>query len=210
MEIVLILFILLQILSCSASSDSSNETSPRTREWITSTAGGGEQLIYELSMISAYASSLHNGLNNSLDNEWLEGYFGVVIPLTFDDGTKWAAKIANDSDWIDSGINSMKALERHCPDIPIPRVQGEKQKFPNSRLVYYFMNWIDGVTLWDDTEAKFTEMDDLSPTNECVTGYNVTLAEKAILDLAEFVYNITTCPIPVSESNDTRYFADCG
>jgi hypothetical protein len=210
MELLLTVFILLQIVSCSASSDSSNETTHRTRDWITSAAGGTEQLTDELSKISAYASSLRNGLNNSLEDEWLEGFHGVVIPLIFDDGIKWAVKIANNSVWIDSGINSMKALGRHCPNIPVPRIQGEKQKFTNSSLVYYFMEWINGVTLWDDTDTNFTELDYQSPTNESIMRYNITIPEKTALDLAEFVYNVTTCPIPVAESNDVWYFTDCG
>jgi hypothetical protein len=206
MELFLVIVILTQISSSFAYQDS-NETSER----LIKAVGTKEQFLVELSKISAYASSLRHGLQNSINDKWLEGGQGIVVPITFEDGVKWAAKVSVAPGSINSATKSLRAIERYCPDIPAPRVQGMRGRFiSNPTIKYYIVEWMEGRSLWDDEHAGQYVYDyHRSSMNEKVlSGLNVTLSEKIVSQLAEFVYNLTTCPIPHAASKSACYLAD--
>jgi hypothetical protein len=207
MELFLVIVILLQILSSFAFAYSDGPTAER----LIKAAGSREQFLVELSEISAYASSLRHGLQNSLDGEWLYGAQGIVVPITFEDGVKWAAKVSDYSpESINSAIMSLRAIERYCPDIPVPRVQGIRGSFiSNSAIIYYITEWMEGECLWGDEQAfQCVQLNHQTSMNESVPSFNVTLSEKLVTQLAEFVYNLTTCPISHSASKFACYLAD--
>jgi len=85
-------------------------------------------------------------------------------------------------------VRSLKAIPQHCPDLPVPRVFSDTQAGTTAQLIYSIMDWIDGVELWQQIPA-FT------------SGSNIEqIQENLIVQLATFVYNLTTCPIPEIES----------
>jgi hypothetical protein len=79
----------------------------------------------------------------------------------------------------------MTLVEKHCPYIPIPRYRGFGQV---DSLYYYFNDWIEGNTLDDMLPFKMSKR------------RPIKLPIKVVTDLAEFVYNLTTCAIPKDES----------
>jgi len=82
-------------------------------------------------------------------------------------------------------IRALKLLHQYCPNIPTPKIKGYNQH----KIIYYFTDWIEGSILEDRVLRD--------PINVSV----VRIPEKIITSLAEFVYNLTTCPIPKNESN---------
>ena len=58
------------------------------------------------------------------------------------------------------------------------------------------MDWINGTTLEDDPEDRRLP---LNETGNGKTLVSYSLPEGLIPQLAEFMYNVTTCPIPEDE-----------
>jgi hypothetical protein len=183
-------------VTCSAPND---DEEPLPYEVALNITGGRSQLDQEIGKIREYASTLRNDTPNYADH-LSEGLHGFVLRLRFDDNTTWAAKIAQNLTWQNNdmrdAIRSLKSLERYCPHVPVPRVYGELGSLANGSLIYFLTDWINGTTLEDDPECFGT------PLNETVDGkilVSYTLPEMLVPQLAEFVYNVTTCPIPGNE-----------
>ena len=64
-------------------------------------------------------------------------------------------------------------------------------------LVYYFMDWVDGIPLHRYEEIRHPE----KHTETASDNYGIVdVPATTNKQLAAFLYNITTCPIPVDES----------
>ena len=61
------------------------------------------------------------------------------------------------------------------------------------KLRYCFTEWIEGKNLMDETLG--------SPINIQI-GEISSIAEKVVTSLAEFVYSLTICPIPRTQSKE--------
>jgi hypothetical protein len=90
---------------------------------------------------------------------------------------------------INYGTSAANLVQQYCPDIPINTPRGCGVHI----LKYCFMDWIEGETLFD---KYFPTTLILEPLEQV----NITIPQKTISSLAEFVYNLTTCPIPEIES----------
>jgi hypothetical protein len=164
--------------------------------------GDGDELQNLLHNISDYASSLRNGTNCNLDG-FYHGYNGLVKKVTFDDGVTWAVKISeyNTRSNTIQGVNALRAVEEYCPFLPVPRIHGEVESAANSTVMFYLMDWLDGVPLYEDSQCGAVK--EISPHNDSIS-YNVEIPQQVVPQLAEFVYNLTTCPIPRAHSTFTR------
>ena len=159
--------------------------------------GGEQQLPSIIKQIEQAASELRNSTPCSMDPKWLHGSFGMVAPVTFNDGVKWAVKVGeHDLDEMTvQAVNVAKAIERNCPAIPIPRPHGEIQWLENNTHMYHFMDWVEGTPLYEDPQYHANCSHPRNATDSVI----FTLPEKTVIDLAEFIYNLTTCPIPENE-----------
>jgi hypothetical protein len=127
------------------------------------------------------------------------GGFGVIVRVAFDDGISWAAKVTSRSQYtaITNGINAVKALQVYCPHIPVVETHGGIEVVEsNSDYIFHFMDWVEGV---HPVETS---------TKDEAGWLNVTLPETLIPQLAQFVYNLTTCPLPASEG-ERRSESEC-
>ena len=75
----------------------------------------------------------------------------------------------------------MSMVQKYCSNIPIAKHTGGGRK----RLQHFFTEWIEGETLRPDLNYS--------------VGTTVRIPKK-VVTLAEFVYNLTTCPIPREKS----------
>jgi hypothetical protein len=162
--------------------------------------GGEQQLPSSIKQIEQAASQLRNSTPCSMDPKWLHGSFGMVAPITFNDGVKWAVKVCEHEldAIIVQGVNVARTIERNCPAIPVPRHHGEIQWLENNTHMFYFMDWVEGTLLDEDPQyrANWTHPPANSTIRDSVI---ITLPEKTVTDLAEFVYNLTMCLIPENE-----------
>lgn len=147
---------------------------------IVDAAGGIDHFSTEVHFAIANASAWRNGMPASFV-ALKAGGGGVVSKICFDDGVCWADKMVELDD--PRGLYAMKAIstvEKHCPDIPVPKVMGWCER----KLNHYFTEWIEGKTLseWVLDNDPFSAI--------------VKIPENVVTSLAEFVYNLTTCPIP--------------
>jgi hypothetical protein len=176
---------------------------PYLLPYIIDAAGGDDTFSAELEQILQHASSLHHARRATFDDFMSGGASGIIKRLCFDDGECWATKISINNqafaDLVKSGIDSMQAIEKYCPDIPMPRVRGYSNGSTTEALRYYFMDWIDGKTLESEyIESKREIMENGVPTGKFEL--NVTLPENFGRQFASFIYNLTTCPIPEEKS----------
>jgi hypothetical protein len=151
-------------------------------------AGGLQEFKAEVKNALAVASTLRNGMAVSCVQ--FEVSRTIVGKFCFTDGVCWAAKFENIiSDKKLHEVSQQKVLllllETYCPHIPISKYRGEGQK----KLHYEFTEWIEGITLMEVAELTNLEY---NPT--------YTFPNKVITSLAEFIYNLTTCPIPRDQS----------
>ena len=86
----------------------------------------------------------------------------------------------------DYGMLALSSIAKHCPNIPAPKVKGWCER----KLDHYFTEWIEGKTLADWVIEK-------DPHSA-----KIKIPRKMVNSLAEFVYNLTTCPIPKAESTN--------
>jgi hypothetical protein len=155
----------------------------------------------ELQKISDYASSLRAGIRSVVHPDVWKGALGVVRRVDFDDGVQWAAKICPSGCIVNMrlAINSVNAIERCCPNIPTPRFHGDIGYLANKSRTYYLMDWIEGKALSEDMVYK--QVTRPGSDGKSTSIQVATIPEKNIItQLAEFVYNLTTCPIPEIES----------
>jgi hypothetical protein len=145
--------------------------------------GGKDQLEDEINDAIAYASTLHGNIPASLVQIKTMGAAGIVGKICFTDGICWADKMLANPMRIEEayyGAMAITVVQRYCPNIPTVKLCGYRQ----GRLQHYFSEWIPGQTLHDKVESNYTE------------GTSIKIPEKVVTSLAEFVYNLTTCPIP--------------
>lgn len=151
-------------------------------------AGGRTNLDLGIRNISTHASSFRNGTGNSIEPAG-QGDFGFVCKITFEDGVSWAAKIVENSFYEDAemGLKSLIAIEEFCPEIPVPLVFGDIYSMENTSLYYFFTSWVEGRHLEFDKDyfVNFSE----------VGKYRLTMPEKVVEEFAQFLYNLTMCPI---------------
>jgi len=163
---------------------------------ILAVVGGVKELKTELFFIMEEASSLRNGTSTSNFVHLEIRRYAIVAKICFEDQVCWAAKMYKDRPGIfnravDYGNMAVMLIQQHCPNIPISTPRGCGLHM----LRYCFMDWIEGQTAFEKYSPKAisAEIQTTKIPNTIVTS------------LAEFVYNLTTCPIPEKESNDTSY-----
>jgi hypothetical protein len=163
---------------------------------------GEEHLPSAIRQIKQAASQLRNGTPCSMDTKWLHGSYGMVAPMIFNDGMKWAVKVSEYELHllIIQAVNVARLIEQNCPTIPIPRTHGEIQFLENNTHVFYFMDWLEGILLYRDPQYRAGSALYNTTTNTTIDdSIVISLPEKIVTDLAEFIYNLTMCPIPENE-----------
>ena len=162
---------------------------------ILAVVGGLRELKAEVIFIMNEASSRRN-VTSTLNAVHLEvGTYAIVSKVCFNDGICWAVNMYENlpasifGRAIDYGTSAANLVQRYCPDIPIntPRGCGVH------KLRYCFTDWVEGETLFD---RYFPKTNLLAPLEQAT----ITIPRKTVSSLAEFVYNLTTCPIPEIES----------
>ena len=159
---------------------------------ILAAVGGAPQLKAEIIYIMNEASSMRNVSTSKTVNLGVEGN-SIIAKICFKDGICWVANIYENRPGIcnrgvDYGPSAAALVQRYCPDIPInaPRRCGLH------KLKYCFTDWVVGETLFD-------RLGD-SMKMKLKTRQTIPIPQKTVTSLAEFVYNLTTCPIPKAES----------
>ena len=153
--------------------------------------GGKDQFQDELNEAITYASTWRDNIPASLVQIKVGGAAGVVAKICFVDGVCWADKIlANHLRMEEAyyGVMAISTVQQYCPNIPTAKFVG----YGRGKLGHYFSEWIEGQTLHDKMASNYTP------------GTYVKIPEKVVTSLAEFVYNLTTCPIPREESKKFR------
>ena len=148
--------------------------------------GGKDQLQDEVNDAIAYASTWRDNIPASLV-QMKVGAAGAVAKICFVDGICWADKMLANPLRIEEayyGVMAIFTVQQYCPNIPTAKFRG----YGRGKLGHYFSEWIQGQTLHEKVESYHTP------------GTPVKIAEKVVTSLAEFVYNLTTCPIPKDES----------
>ena len=163
------------------------------------------EFIEETTKVANHASSLRDGnLSSSFNVNYVAGYNGLIGKLCFEDGLCWAAKFSMQKYpynrlGMKHAIRSLEAIASFCPNLRVPRVYGHSNDQVTATFIYYFMDWIEGgLLMWNISKAA-TKLGENGSTSR---GYevNLTIAEKYIVQLASFVYNLTTCAIPDDRS----------
>lgn len=199
MQILNFLSIVLLTLRCTAATEYLDY---ETYNRLVIATGGEDQFLDALKSVSDRATSLRNGIKNNLEGSFV-GTHGLVTQVKFEDGVKWAAKVSKHSyfDIVRQGIEALDAIKQHCPDIPAPRIHGQIESLANSTLIYYFMEWVDGVPLYEDLQFDLCiQHIPCGAGNSSIVRYYATIPSPVVGQLAEFVYNLTTCPITPAES----------
>ena len=173
-------------------------------EFINAT-GGAENYLSSIHQMEQAASDIRSGTPCYISNisTWRYGAYGIVGLVTFEDGEKWAVKISADPLAASQGVNALKAIERHCPELPVPKIWGEIGFLVNKTYLFYFMDWLQGIPLYKDiqTYQNTSEQYHRHTNQTSLPSMRITIHNKTITDLAEFRYNLTMCPIPGTESN---------
>jgi hypothetical protein len=212
LESIVILFQVLAWTTASSTPDILGEHNvtepPNLLPYIINAAGGDDAFSAELERILRHASSLHHARQATFDDFMSGGASRIIKRLCFDDGECWATKISINNqafaDLVQSGIDSMQAIEKYCPNIRIPRVRGYSNCSTTKALRYYFMDWIDGKTLESEyIKSKQEIMENGVPTGKFEL--NVTLPENFGRQFASFIYYLTTCPILEEKSTFPEY-----
>ena len=152
--------------------------------------GGKDQLQDEVNDAIAYASTWRDNIPASFV-QMKVGASGAVAKICFVDGVCWADKMLANPLRIEEayyGVMAIFAVQQYCPNIPTATFRGYGQ----GKLGHYFSDWIQGDTLHDKMKSNYTP------------GTSVKIPEKVVTSLAQFVYNLTTCPIPREESMKYR------
>jgi hypothetical protein len=164
-------------------------------------AGGEESLQEQLSDILERASYHNNGQPCTVD-KIIEGRNTLVVRICFLDKQYWAAKVWENTYYFPesaaAAVNCLKAIERYCPgQVPHPTFHGDLFESKNGVFLYYLTDWIDdGINFVDHEEFTYLA-DDLER-------YNQTFLEDVTRKVAQFFYNLTTCPIPDIERKIRR------
>jgi len=161
--------------------------------------GGMAQLSKELDIAVAYASSLRDYIP-AKRVAFTGAGGGLIAKICFDDGICWADKmVARNPIAIQGayyGEAIMRLVRKYCPNIPIPESKARFRNEPH----HLFTEWVEGKTLHERaTEVGANYLNGTSL---------LKIPRKVATSLADFVYNLTTCPIPVNMSNGPRGLFD--
>jgi hypothetical protein len=102
----------------------------------------------------------------------------------------------------------MKTIKKYCPDMPAERVHGEMGFFGkfDSRVLSHGLGGRHNSRRGSRDKH---ELDSAPSTNQSTEFlFNVSIREKLVTQLAAFVYNLTTCPIPSIESRVVVFISD--
>jgi hypothetical protein len=168
------------------------------------------EFVEEMTKIASHASSLRDGNPYGYFVNYTAGYNGFVGRLCFEDDLCWATKISlQHTPYYTTGmkhaVRSLEAITSFCPNVPVPRVHGHSIDVENATFCYYFMDWIEGRTLIHNFSRIYTDL----PQNRSIPGdyeANITISEGFIVQLASFVYNLTTCIIPEDQGMPESFF----
>jgi len=144
--------------------------------------GGRQEFQEELMNAVAEASLLRNRMPASLVD--LKVGNRIIAKICFIDGICWAAKMVEILDYDRPTIHAIQALilvQRYCPVIPISKIKGCSER----KLRYCFTEWLEGKSLADELEFS--------------RNTSISIPEKLVTSLAEFIFNLTMCPIPMNE-----------
>ena len=151
--------------------------------------GGIDQFEFEVKNVVAEASRLNNGIHASVA-EFNYGSNAVIAKVCFTDSICWAAKMMENCPLSELVIwfatEAMTLVDRYCPEIPIAKLK--RRSTSQGRLMYYFTEWIEGKPLSTKINGSVIAEETFS------------IPKNIVISLAEFVYNLTTCPIPEEES----------
>jgi hypothetical protein len=151
--------------------------------------GGVDQISGEVDYAIANASWWRNGMPASKAVGYNAGSGGTVLKICFEDGVCWADKMFKQrGEAAYYGTQALLLIEKYCPNIPAPKVKGWCER----KLEHYFTEWIEGKALHEWVFEK-------DPHGHST---NIKIPRKMVTSLAEFVYNLTTCPIPQAESKN--------
>jgi hypothetical protein len=165
-------------------------------------AGGEDALQEQLSSVLDCASSYNDGLPCTLE-QTIEGRNTLVLRICFLNKECWAAKVWENTYYFPesaaAAVNSLKAIEKYCPDrVPHPTLHGDLFKNEKSTFLYYLTDWIDdGI--------NFVDHGDFGYGSDETWQYNQTFLVGVTRKLAQFFYNLTTCPIPDNERKIRTY-----
>jgi hypothetical protein len=162
---------------------------------IITAVGGVPGLKAEVGFVMTEASSLRNGISPLKEVRIQVGRLAIVAKICFDDGICWAAKMYENRPGYynraaDYGTSAAKLVQRYCPEIPINTPRGCGMH----KLKYCFTEWIKGEILFDREYRVETK------STKSAKRQTITIPQKIVTSLAEFVYNLSTCPIPEIES----------
>jgi hypothetical protein len=147
--------------------------------------GGINQLSKELDIAVAYASSLRDYIP-----AWREAFTGggggLISKVCFDDGMIcWPDK---NPTAIQGAYYGEAIIREYCPNIPIPEIKA----WVRNELHHLFTEWVEGKSLHE----RVTEVG----TNHLNGTSLLKISRTVATSLADFVYNLTTFPIPVNMS----------
>ena len=151
--------------------------------------GGVDQFKLEVEEAVAYASSLRN----NIPARWvgyLAGGGGLTAKICFADGICWADKMFAGFRHVQSasyGEGIMRLVHEYCPSIPLP----ESKAWFRTRLAHHITEWVEGKSLHDRV---------FEVGSNYSNGTSFGIPRKVARSLAEFVYNLTNCPIPRDKS----------
>jgi hypothetical protein len=148
-----------------------------------------DQLELEVEEAIAYLSSLWNNIPAHLVT-YFAGGGGLVAKICFADGVCWADKMFKGFTRIRGaiyGLTIMYIVHAYCPSIPLPK----SKAYFEQRLVHHSTEWIEGMTL-------FERVYQVGSNYSKETSFS--MPRKVASSLAEFMYNLTNCPIPVDTS----------
>jgi hypothetical protein len=153
--------------------------------------GGVEQFELEVAEVVAHASNLRNNIPAHW-SKYGSGGGGLIAKICFEDGVCWADKMFGYQQ-AQSGTYGeavMRLVREYCPNIPLPE---SKAWFSKNGLTHHMTEWVEGKPLY---ETVFRAESGCYFPN--ATTFRIP--NKIVKSLAQFVYNLTTCPIP----NDLR------
>ena len=149
--------------------------------------GGVDQFKHEVEQAVAYASTLRQNVPARW-SKCLAGGGGLVAKICFADGICWGDKMFAGFRLTQSaayGEGVMRLVHEYCPNIPLP----ESKAWFRKRLAHHMMEWVEGKTL---LQRVFRVESDCYRAN--ATSFRIP--PKVVKSLAQFVYNLTNCPIP--------------
>jgi len=171
--------------------------------------GSQEAFSKSLKIISDYASSLRHVPSKVYPRFGgdFQGSFGWVARVQFEDNVNWAVKVATGRavHGLQDGIDALGLVNKYCPWVAAPKVHGSLQRLGNSSLSFAVMDWVEGEKIPMHTNDSMAI--NMTPVSAFEWDRNwkaqILLNEEIpytiIRQLAEFYYNLTNCPIPVSE-----------